>query len=105
MLWIRTRAMRDECERVLSYPQISKRRDFYGKSIERVLHSYDALSHERAPANKAPCTCKDADDQVYIDLAYAHKAQLISKDRHILSMRKRLAKLGVRVGCGVQAGA
>jgi predicted nucleic acid-binding protein len=48
-------------------------------------------------APKAPVTCKDADDQKFIDLAVAHRATLISKEAHILRMTKRLARLDVLV--------
>jgi predicted nucleic acid-binding protein len=41
-------------------------------------------------------TCSDADDQKFIDLAVAHQALLLSKDLHIISMRKKLLALGVR---------
>jgi predicted nucleic acid-binding protein len=51
-------------------------------------------------ASKAPFTCKDADDQKFIDLAVAHRAPLLSKDRAVLSMTKRLLTLGVVVASG-----
>jgi predicted nucleic acid-binding protein len=41
--------------------------------------------------------CSDPDDQVFIDLAVAHRALLLSKDRAVLSMKKRLALRGVAV--------
>jgi predicted nucleic acid-binding protein len=49
----------------------------------------------RPVAPKAPYTCKDPDDQKFIDLAVAHQASLLSKDKAVLVMRKRLLKLGV----------
>ena len=47
-----------------------------------------------------PCglRCKDPDDQVFIDLALQQRALLLSKDKAVLCMRKRLATLGVAVG-------
>jgi predicted nucleic acid-binding protein len=42
-------------------------------------------------------TCKDADDQKFIDLAAAHRAQLLSKDKAVLCMARRLKTLGVAV--------
>ncbi|MDB5944967.1 MAG: putative toxin-antitoxin system toxin component, family, partial [Ramlibacter sp.] len=38
------------------------------------------------------------DDQKFIDLAVAHRALLLSKDRAVLALRKRLAALQVRAG-------
>ena len=44
---------------------------------------------------KAPVTCSDADDQKFIDLAVAQRALLLSKDQHLLAMRKRLLAQGI----------
>jgi predicted nucleic acid-binding protein len=41
--------------------------------------------------------CKDPDDQKFIDLAVVHKALLISKDKQVLRLTNRLARLSVRV--------
>jgi len=49
-------------------------------------------------AAKAPYVCKDADDQKFVDLAAAHTSQLISKDKAVLTLRNRMARLGVAVG-------
>jgi predicted nucleic acid-binding protein len=49
-------------------------------------------------AVKALYVCKDGDDQKFIDLAAEHKTQLISKDKAVLTMRNRMARLGVAVG-------
>ena len=37
----------------------------------------------------------DPDDQKFIDLAVAHQALLLSKDQHLLVMRKRLLAQGI----------
>jgi predicted nucleic acid-binding protein len=63
-----------------------------------VLEAFDARVHLLADTPpRAPCVCKDPDDQVFIDLAVAQRARLISKDRAVLTMRKRLAAQGVTV--------
>ncbi len=95
--WIATRAMRDELARVLHYPQVAKRLAFHGVTPPEVLSRMDALvlRWEAAPP-KAPVTCKDADDQIFIDLAVAFKARLLSKDHAVLCMAKRLRALGVQ---------
>jgi predicted nucleic acid-binding protein len=41
--------------------------------------------------------CKDPDDQVFVDLAAAHGATLLSKDKAVLKLKNRLARLGSRV--------
>lgn len=92
--WIATPAMRDELERVLAYPQIAKRLAFYALQPEAVLAARDALVHTVAVADKAPVTCKDPDDQRFIDLAVAHRCTVLSKDHAVLCMAKRLLALG-----------
>ncbi len=93
--WIATTPMRDELARVLDYPQIAKRVQFYQLTTEAVLEQFDALAQIVPVAAKAPVTCKDADDQKFIDLAVAHQSILLSKDKAVLCMRKRLLALNV----------
>ena len=95
--WIATPPMRAELDRVLAYPQIVPRMAYYQRSHAQVLAAFDAGARLVAPAPKAALTCKDADDQKFIDLAVAQQAQLISKDRAVLCMRKRLQPWGVQV--------
>ena len=94
--WLATQAMRDELARVLDYPQIAKRRDFYRISAAEVLAAFDRHARLVAAAGKAPVTCSDADDQKFIDLAVAHRAVLLSKDKAVILMTKRLVAHGVR---------
>jgi putative PIN family toxin of toxin-antitoxin system len=96
--WLATAAMRDEFERVLGYPRIAARLTAIGRHAVQALAAFDARAHriDDAPA-RAPCACRDPDDQIFIDLAVAHRARLVSKDRAVLSMRKRLAAFRVSV--------
>jgi len=96
--WIATAAMRDELARVLGYPLIARRLQAGGLQADAVLEAFDARTRriDEAPP-RAPCVCSDPDDQVFIDLAVAHGARLLSKDRAVLAMRKRLATRGVAV--------
>jgi putative PIN family toxin of toxin-antitoxin system len=95
--WISTQVMRDELERVLAYTHLQPRMAFYTVTAAQVLAQFDALVHVKATAPRAVYVCKDEDDQKFIDLAAAHSAVLLSKDKAVLSMRKRLAHLGVAV--------
>jgi putative PIN family toxin of toxin-antitoxin system len=95
--WISTQVMRDELERVLTYTQLQPRMAFYAVTAAQVLAQFDAHAHITAIAPRAVYVCKDEDDQKFIDLAVAHSAVLLSKDKAVLSMRKRLAQLGVGV--------
>jgi predicted nucleic acid-binding protein len=100
--WIATAPMRDELARVLDYPAIAARRTLRQTSAHAVLQWFDRLAQPAAVAPKAVVTCKDPDDQKFIDLAVAHRAVLLSKDQAVLCMRKRLLALGVVVSptCG-----
>ncbi len=95
--WLATRPMRDELLRVLAYPQIVPRLVFYKLQAEDVLAAFDNYTRIVEVAAKAPVTCSDADDQGFIDLAVAHKAILLSKDKAVTSMAKRLLGFGVTV--------
>lgn len=95
--WLATLPMRDELARVLTYPKIAVRLAFYQLSAAQVLARFDALARLVDVAPKAGVTCSDPDDQKFIDLAVAHQAQLLSKDKAVLCMNKRLLTLGVLV--------
>ena len=93
--WIATEPMRGELARVLAYPQIVPRLAFYQLSADEVLAGFDRHARLLAVAAKSRLTCRDPDDQKFIDLAVAGQALLLSKDRHVLSMSKRLLVHGV----------
>jgi putative PIN family toxin of toxin-antitoxin system len=96
--WLATAAMREELARVLGYPAIAGRLAAKGRQAEAVLAAFDARAQRVAgEPERAPCLCSDPDDQVFVDLAVAHRARLLSKDRALLALRKRLAALGVEV--------
>jgi len=93
--WISTTPMREELARVLTYPHIAKRMDFYQRSAEELLRDFDSHSQTVDVAPRAPLRCKDPDDQCFIDLALTHKAGMLSKDHAVLCMAKRMRALGV----------
>ncbi len=95
--WVATQSMRDELERVLAYPKIAAHLALYQLTASGVLARFDAQAKLVAVADKAPYTCRDADDQKFIDLAVAHQAVLLSKDAAVICMAKRLLTLGVSV--------
>lgn len=99
--WIATPAMREELVRVLAYPQIVPRLLYYRLSAADVLAAFDGQAQLMNVAPKTPVTCKDPDDQKFIDLAVAHRARLFSKDHAVLRLKKRLLPLGVVVERGL----
>lgn len=92
--WLASSAMREELVRVLDYPHISRRLLAQSQSAQDVLARFDAAVSLVDAAPKAGISCKDPDDQKFIDLAVAHQAWLFSKDKAVVCMRKRLHKLG-----------
>ncbi len=95
--WIATERMRSELESVLAYPHIVSRMVFYGKTAQDVLAAFDRHAQITETAEKARYICKDEDDQMFIDLAVQHQSLLLSKDKAVLTMKKRLASLDVEV--------
>lgn len=95
--WIATAAMREELRRVLGYDHLVKRLQTRQRTAADVLQAFDQRAVMTPEAPKAPCTCKDPDDQKFIDLSVAHRAQLLSKDKQVLCMRRRLDRLGVNL--------
>lgn len=95
--WLVTQPMLDEARRVLDYPLIARRRGASGLSVDAVMARWVSMADAVPEAPKAPYTCKDGDDQKFVDLAVQHRAWLLSKDAAVLCMAKRLARLGVAV--------
>lgn len=96
--WHATAAMREELARVLDYPQIARRLRFHGREAASVLACFDQHATLQAVPAKSAWTCKDPDDQKFIDLAVQLSAcTLLSKDQAVLCMRRRLAGAGVSV--------
>lgn len=93
--WLATAAMREELARVLDYPHIARRLALRTLTLQTVLDHFDRHAQLLPDAPKAPYTCKDADDQKFIDLAVQHRAALHSKDAQVLCMKNRLARCGV----------
>jgi putative PIN family toxin of toxin-antitoxin system len=93
--WVATPAMREELARVLAYPKLCERVALHRGGAQPVLDDFDRHARLVDAAPKAVVTCGDPDDQKFIDLAVAQRCTLLSKDREILRMKKRLAQLQV----------
>ena len=107
-VWLGTPVMREELARVLAYPHLAARlaAGAAAGAAADVLARWDAAVTLQPVAPKARYTCTDADDQKFIDLAAAHApvppgsgpgVVLVSKDKAVLRLKKRLATLGVEV--------
>ena len=99
--WLATQPMQDELIRVLTYPNIAARLAACNMAAIEVLAKFDRHARLVAVAPKAGVTCSDADDQKFIDLAVQHGALLLSKDKAVLSMKKRLLARGIRAQAAI----
>ncbi len=98
LVWYATPAMRDELQRVLSYPALKPwlaRAD--RDDAPSILAQFDRLSRVHAEVPSGAPRCSDPDDQKFIDLALSLQALLLSKDHAVLRLRRALAARGVTV--------
>ena len=91
--WLATAAMRDELARVLAYPNIvawsARRGRDPQQAASHALANFDCHARLVQPASVGSIACSDPDDQGFIDLAAAHGAALISKDRAVQDAWRR----------------
>jgi predicted nucleic acid-binding protein len=101
--WIATGTMRAELARVLAYPVIAAQLARGGGAAAAVLQAFDARVRRVGAPAPAGLRCADPDDQMFIDLAVAHRALLLSRDRALLQLRARLRAFGVEVAAAFGA--
>jgi predicted nucleic acid-binding protein len=102
--WLACAAMRAELARVLAYPRIAaflaRRAAITGQPIDvtaqQTLAAFDRHAQLQADPPAASPRCRDPDDQIFIDLAVAHRAMLLSRDRAVLALARSLRAHGVR---------
>jgi putative PIN family toxin of toxin-antitoxin system len=92
--WFACAPMREELECVLAYEQIEVRMGAANMSAQRVLDAFDAHARIVDAAQPSKLICRDADDQKFIDLAVAHGCLLLSKDKRVLALDRRMRALG-----------
>jgi putative PIN family toxin of toxin-antitoxin system len=92
-----------ELTRVLDYPQFVARKVDKEAALAAVGRLAEFVTPEAAgapPEDARPLpNCKDRDDQKFLELAYAaHADWLVSKDRAVLKLAKRIARdFGFRI--------
>ena len=96
--WLRTAAMRDELAHVIARDTLKR----WAIDARAVLATFDALGVDTAtPAPlgaAASPRCSDPDDQMFIDLAIAHRAHaLLTRDRALLRLASRARRSGVLI--------
>jgi putative PIN family toxin of toxin-antitoxin system len=96
--WHATPPMRDEIQHVLRRPELLSR----DSDSERILTVFDSLAviSDASEADGAALhlRCRDADDQMFIDLACAIGARwLVSRDRALLALARRAVITGLEI--------
>ena len=88
-------ACRDELAHVLSYPQFKIAND----EAHRILDEYAALAQICNDTTSGPLPpCRDPDDQKFLELAQAAKADLlVTKDKALLALARKADRLGFRI--------
>jgi predicted nucleic acid-binding protein len=89
--------MRAELAHMLGHRSLAR----WSPDATVAMANFDRLSWAHpTPVAQAPAglRCSDADDQVFIDLALAERAQwLLTHDRALLKLARRAAALGLRI--------
>lgn len=99
-------ACRDELAHVLSYPQFK----ISEHEARRILDEYAVLAPPCEPASATALPplplCRDPDDQKFLELARAARADLlVTKDKALLAMAKQAGRLGFRIAAPAGAAA
>ena len=95
--WLASAPMREELACVLAYEHLGARMSAAQTSAGKVLAAFDEHAQLVEAARPSMILCRDTDDQKFIDLAVAHQATLLSKDKQVLALRRKLAVLDVAV--------
>ena len=88
--------MKEELADVLSRPQFKLSDVAQAAALQTMAGYADEVA--ACASTQVRIACKDIDDQVFIDTALGIKAAfLLSKDKHLLVLRKRAAAHGVTI--------
>lgn len=103
VLWLACPRMRDELAHLLGHASLAR----WQPDAAQALAQFDRWASLQPEPPVAPrLRCSDADDQVFVDLALAHRVRwLISHDRAVLKLGRRLRLHGVAVMKPAQWGA
>lgn len=94
--WLACPQMRLEFERQLGRAALAR----WAPDAAAALAAFDAHAQPLPdPPPSAPTLhCRDADDQVFVDLALAHGARwLLTHDRDLLALARRARRLGLEI--------
>jgi predicted nucleic acid-binding protein len=94
--WIACPAMRREFAHMVAHPRLARWQPRSEHAL-RVFDRYAVLLGEPAAA-AAPLRCRDANDQVFVDLALQHRARwLLTRDKALLALARKSRVLGTEI--------
>jgi putative PIN family toxin of toxin-antitoxin system len=97
LAWLTTPRMLTELHAVLSRPLATRWDHARELALTIDLSHLTLVCAEPAPAGHS-LICRDASDQVFIDLAREHgPAVLLTRDRELLALRRRATAFGVAI--------
>jgi len=96
MRWLTTPRMLDELRAVLARPLPHRWEPARERALTCDLAALTVVCSE--PTTGLALVCRDATDQVFIDLACQHSPSLLlTRDRALLALRRRARDFGVRI--------
>lgn len=102
LLWLATPPLLDELRLVLARPFADRWEAARKHALTTPITPLFKMCEPPGPARPA-LLCRDASDQMFIDLALANApCWLITRDRALLALRRRAAAVGVSVGTPTQ---
>jgi len=97
-----SQALLHELERALAYPKLRRHIDD-AAAAELVRWLADSATHAARPATEPPVHSRDPDDDYLIALASAHRAALVSGDKHLLALEEEMPVFSPRAFIGLLA--
>ena len=94
--WVACPAIRREFAHMLGHASLAR----WPADREQALAVFDlhaTLLPDPPPAGARGLRCADVDDQVFLDLALAHEAQLFTRDRALLKLARRSRLRGLSI--------
>lgn len=95
--WLATKAMQQELAYVLARESTQQQARKKGVATQDVMQAMLTWVTWVDAAPVCSFRCKDRTDQGFVDLAFAHRALLISKDKAVLKLARRLSAVSVGV--------
>jgi uncharacterized protein len=96
--WLATPRILQEWRSVLARPLATRWEHARQRAQAVDVSAHCRMCAEAAPAAAGQLICRDPDDQVFIDLALAHRPSLLlTRDRALLALRRRARACGVTV--------